>query len=112
LDIGPVVWQIYNEELGITYDELNDTFAANCAGLAVGCILFIPFALKYGRRPVYIISTIITFAMAVWQAKLNTFGEMLATQVISGLSGAVSETLVQMTVSSTQICKMKATERL
>jgi hypothetical protein len=37
--------------------------------------------------------------MAVWQAKLNTFGEMLATQVISGLSGAVSETLVQMTVS-------------
>lgn len=39
--------------------------------------------------------------MAVWQAKLNTFGEMLATQVISGLSGAVSETLVQMTVSLT-----------
>jgi MFS family permease len=95
LDIGPVVWQIYNEELGITYNELNDTFAANCAGLAVGCIIFIPFAIKYGRRPVYIIA----FAMAVWQAKLNTFGEMLATQVISGLSGVVSETLVQMTVS-------------
>jgi hypothetical protein len=37
--------------------------------------------------------------MAIWQAKLNTFGEMVATQVISGLSGAVSETLVQMTVN-------------
>lgn len=37
--------------------------------------------------------------MAIWQASLHTYGEMLATQVISGLSGAVSETLVQMTVA-------------
>jgi hypothetical protein len=37
--------------------------------------------------------------MAIWQAKLNTFWEMVVTQVISGLSGAVSETLVQITVS-------------
>ena len=99
LDIGPVVWQTYVDTLGISWDELYITFATNCAGLAVGCIIFIPFAHKYGRRPVYIVSTIITFAMAIWQAKLYTFGEMVATQVISGLSGAVSETLVQITVN-------------
>ncbi|KAH8657495.1 major facilitator superfamily domain-containing protein [Tricladium varicosporioides] len=98
LDIGGVAYQSYISELGMTWGELNITFAANCAGLAVGCIIFIPFSLKYGRRPVYIVSTIITFGMSVWQAKLNSYGEMVATQVISGLSGAVSETLVQMTV--------------
>lgn len=85
----------------MTWAELNITYAANTAGLAIGCIFFIPFAQKYGRRPVYIISTIITFGSSIWQAKLNTYGEMVATQVISGLSGAVSETLVQMTVSFT-----------
>jgi len=109
LDIGPLVWQLYNEELEISYSQLNNTFAANCAGLAVGCIIFIPFALKHGRRLVYIVSTVITLAMAVWQSKLNTSGEMLATQVISGLSGAVSETLVQITVSATS-WKLKVQE--
>lgn len=93
------MWSLYYSELGISYTELNNTFATNCAGLAVGCVIFIPFALKFGRRPVYIISTFITFGMAIWQAALHTYGEMLATQVISGLSGAVSETLVQMTVA-------------
>jgi len=103
LDIGPVAWQTYVDDLGISWDELNITFASNCAGLAVGCIIFIPFALKYGRRSVYIISTAITFAMAIWQAKLNTFWEMVVTSVISGFSGAVSETLVQITVSKSAL---------
>jgi MFS family permease len=94
-----VAWQDYVDEFGMTWDQLNVTYACNTAGLAVGCILFVPFALKYGRRPVYIISTIITFGTSVWQATLHSYGEMAATQVISGLSGAVSETLVQMTVS-------------
>ncbi|RDL36768.1 uncharacterized protein BP5553_06120 [Venustampulla echinocandica] len=99
LDIGPAAWQDYIDELDMSWAQLNATFASNTAGLAVGCIIFIPFTFKYGRRPVYIISTIVTLAMSIWQAKLNSFGEMVATQVISGLSGAVSETLVQMTVT-------------
>jgi MFS family permease len=98
LDIGTVAWLEMNEELGITYPQLNDSFAANTAGLAIGCVFLIPVALKYGRRPVYIVSMAISFAMAIWQAKFHTFGELLATQVISGIAGAVSETLVQMTV--------------
>ncbi|CAG8974138.1 hypothetical protein HYALB_00002775 [Hymenoscyphus albidus] len=98
LDIGTVAWQNYVNEFGMTWAELNITYACNTAGLAFGCIIFIPFAQKYGKRPVYIISTLITFGMSIWQATLQSFGEMAATQVISGLSGAVSETLVQMTV--------------
>lgn len=98
LDIGPVVWQDYNYELGISYNDLNNSFAANNLGLAVGCILFMPFALKYGRRPVYIVSTAVTLGMAIWQAKLNSYSEMLAAQVIFGMSTSISETLVQLTV--------------
>jgi MFS family permease len=99
LDIGTIAWTAYVEDFGLSYAQLNDTWAGNCIGLAVGCILFTPLALKYGRRPVYVLSTVVTFAMTVCSAKLNTFGEIMAVQVISGLSAAVSETLVQMTVS-------------
>jgi MFS family permease len=100
LDVSTPLWGPYNEELGISYGQLTNTYGANYAGFGVGCVFFIPFALKYGRRPVYIISTIITLATAIWQAKLSTYGSMLAAQLVSGLSGAVSETLVQITVSS------------
>jgi hypothetical protein len=95
LDIGTVLWQDFNEDPGITYDKLNDTFAADCAGLAVGCIIFIPFTLKYGRKPGYIISTIITFDRAVWKAKLNILGRCW----LRKSSQACLELFVQMTVS-------------
>ncbi|OBT71213.1 hypothetical protein VF21_09877 [Pseudogymnoascus sp. 05NY08] len=99
LNISPIIWQDYNTELGISYPNLNNAFAANCAGLAVGCLIFIPFALKYGRRPVYIVSAAITFITAIWQALLRDLPNMMATQVISGMSGAVCDVVVQMTVA-------------
>ncbi|PYH42370.1 MFS general substrate transporter [Aspergillus saccharolyticus JOP 1030-1] len=98
LDIGTVIWVDQNAELGISWANLNNSFAANLAGLAVGCILLVPFAIKYGRRSVYILSTAVQFATAIWNASLNSTGELLAVNVLSGLAGAVSEALVQMTI--------------
>jgi MFS family permease len=99
LDIGVVVFQDYNELLGISYSDLNNTFAANCIGLAFGCILFIPFSLKYGRRPVYLVSQFLQFLCAIWSASLRTYPNMIAVNIFDGLAGAVADTIVQMTVS-------------
>jgi MFS family permease len=99
LDIGVVVFQDYNEELGISYSDLNNTFAANRIGLAFGCILFIPFSLKYGRRPVYLVSQFVQFLCAIWSASLRTYPNMIAVNIFDGLAGAVADTIVQMTVS-------------
>ena len=87
-----------NAEVGVSWENLNNSFALNLAGLAVGCIFFIPFAIKYGRRPIYILSTTVQFATAIWNARVNSTGELLAVNVVSGLAGAVSEALVQMTI--------------
>jgi MFS family permease len=98
LDIGTVVWSVYVEDWGLTYGQLNNAYAANLAGLAAGCILFIPFALKFGRRPVYLISTFVVFLCAVWQACLNDLANIIGSQVVSGLFGAIAEALCYMTV--------------
>lgn len=87
-----------NAEVGVSWENLNNSFALNLAGLAVGCIFFIPFAIKYGRRPIYILSTTVQFATAIWNAKVNSTGELLAVNAVSGVAGAVSEALVQMTI--------------
>ncbi|KAL3455723.1 major facilitator superfamily domain-containing protein [Aspergillus heterothallicus] len=98
LDIATVIWVQLNAELGISWSNLNNSFAANLAGLAIGCIFVIPFAIKYGRRSIYLFSSIVQLATAIWQAKMNTTWELLVINVVNGLAGAVSEALVQMTI--------------
>ncbi|VUC33661.1 unnamed protein product [Clonostachys rosea] len=86
-----------NEELGMSYDALNNGYAANMAGLAIGCIIFIPIALRIGRRPVYLITALIMFACGAWQAEIYTVGDMIGMNLVSGIAGAVNEALFQVT---------------
>ena len=88
-----------NIQLGFSYALLNDSYAAGCAALAIGGPLLIPFALKYGRRPVYVISTVAQFAIAIWSAKLQTVGDLMGVNTLNCLFGALAEIIVQMTVA-------------
>lgn len=49
-------------EMEVTLQDVNNGQAAQLVGLAVGCILFIPFAKKHGRRSTYIVSTLLVTA--------------------------------------------------
>ncbi|KAM5350334.1 hypothetical protein ACJ41O_006839 [Fusarium nematophilum] len=99
LCISVPMWQDFNEQLGMSYDVLNNGYATNMATLAVGCIIFIPIALRIGRRPVYLVTALIMFAVAVWQAEMQTVGDMIGANAVAGLAGAVNEALFQVTVS-------------
>ncbi|KAF5686923.1 HOL1 substrate-H+ antiporter [Fusarium circinatum] len=92
-------WQNFNEELGMSYDMLNNGYAANMAGLATGCIIFIPIALRIGRRPVYLVTSLIMFGAGAWQAETHTIGDMIGMNTIAGIAGAVNEALFQVTVT-------------
>ncbi|XPS72338.1 hypothetical protein M3J09_004503 [Ascochyta lentis] len=74
-------WPAMMEELGFTIELLNNGYATGSASLAVGALIFIPFALKYGRRPIYLIS------LAAQIALFNC------------LIGALAEVIVQMTIA-------------
>lgn len=98
LDVGFTAWGPYMEELGLTINELNNGAALNYSGLALGCIFFIPFVAKYGRRPLYLFSSAVQLASVVWLAKTNTASDLLGASILSGLGGAISETVVQITI--------------
>lgn len=98
LDNIYVVYEPYAEDLGTTYQTYNQANAANYAGLAVGSILFIPFLHRYGRRPLYLASTLTQFAIALWSAYMQTVGEVIATNFLSGIGGALSETIAIVTI--------------
>ncbi|KAJ5347934.1 Major facilitator superfamily domain general substrate transporter [Penicillium brevicompactum] len=98
LDIGVVAWSIYTDVLHLSWSTLNQAGGASYAGLAIGCLFFIPCVHKFGRRPLYLISALIQFACAIWYAKFKSAGEMIVIGLLAGLGGSVSEAIVMITV--------------
>ncbi|CAG7939422.1 unnamed protein product [Penicillium nalgiovense] len=99
LDIGFTAWGPMGNELNFTVDILNANAATNYGGLAVGCIFFMPLVHKYGRRPIYILSVALQFAACIWQANMITIGDLMGSGAISGIGGAISEIVVQITIA-------------
>ncbi|KAJ5929038.1 Major facilitator superfamily domain general substrate transporter [Penicillium verhagenii] len=99
LDIGFTAWGLMQTELNFSIGVLNAGAAVNYGGLAIGCVFFIPLVHKYGRRPIYIFSVALQLASCVWQAKMSTVGGFIGSNLISGLGGAISEIVVQITVA-------------
>ena len=86
-------------ELNFSDATLNNTYAIGCATLAVGGPMLIPFALKYGLRPVYVISSVGQFCVMIWAAKTQTAGDWWGVNALQCWLGALAEVLVQMTVA-------------
>lgn len=99
LDIGFTAWEQYQDELGFSIDLLNAGAAINYGGLAIGCIFFVPLVHKFGRRPLYIFSTVLQLVSCVWYAVTETKGDFIGSNLLSGLGGAISETIVQITIA-------------
>lgn len=85
-------------DLHVSYPQLNQAMSVNFVGLATGCVLFIPLAKKFGRRPVYIFSTAIMLATSFWTSRLDSIAELYITNLLQGLAGATNETIVEITV--------------
>lgn len=100
-DIGTVIYGDQMDELGITFSEQNVAFGLNTAGLAVGVVLEMPLVLKYGRKPVFIISLLTSLVSTVWQAKMMTSLDLILTSLVSGLGGAISEAICQVSIADT-----------
>ncbi|KAF5004857.1 hypothetical protein FDECE_8639 [Fusarium decemcellulare] len=104
-----VFWVLWIPEFGWTYGQLNAAQAINYVGTALGCILFIPPAVKYGRRSMYILSSAVILATAVWSACMNTLPELYISQLIFGLASATNETIVEMTIADLYFVHQRGT---
>ncbi|OLN87607.1 putative MFS-type transporter C1271.10c-like protein 11 [Colletotrichum chlorophyti] len=99
LSIQTVFWQQMTVDLGVTINQLSHAQSAQLAGLATGCIFFIPFTTKYGRRLTYLVSTAVLAAAAWWTSSMHSYAELIITAIITGLAGSINETAVQMTIA-------------
>jgi MFS family permease len=63
----------------------------------MGNIIWVPFANKYGRRPVYVLSYVIYFATAVWLIFETSYARFLAGRILMGFGAGAAETLAPIT---------------
>ena len=99
IDIATVVYGQVHDELGFSYEELNRSFAVSDAGIAIGGVLFLPLAFKYGRRPVYLFSIVVQLGTAVWQAKMQNLADLYGFNMINGLASSISESICAITLA-------------
>ncbi|GFG07508.1 uncharacterized MFS-type transporter C1271.10c [Aspergillus udagawae] len=99
LSIQSIFWQLMVPDLQVTYTQLNWALAVNFVGLSMGCVIFIPLAKKFGRRPVYLVSTALMLVTSFWISKLESLAELYIANLLQGLAGATNESIVQITIA-------------
>lgn len=65
----------------------------------VGNIVWVPAANKWGRRPVYILSYTIYFAMAIWLIFEKSYARFLIGRILMGFGSGAAETLAPISIA-------------
>lgn len=92
-------WGPLAEQLHFSDATLTNTYAIGCATLALGAPMLIPFALKFGGRPVYLVSSVGQFAISIWAAKTENAADWWGVNATQCWLGSLAEVLVQMTIA-------------
>ncbi|KAH7162008.1 aldehyde dehydrogenase [Dactylonectria estremocensis] len=79
--------------------EINSLMTFNFLLLGIGNMVWVPFSVKYGKRPVLLVSMGMLFGVLIWTAKAKTYNELLAARCLSGFVSAAGESIVPGVVS-------------
>ncbi|KJZ73975.1 hypothetical protein HIM_06643 [Hirsutella minnesotensis 3608] len=96
--IQHIFWAPLSKDLNAGFTDLTRAHSAQLGADAIACVLFIPFATKFGRRPVYLVSTALFTAAVWWSAYMQSIPELYLSNILKGIAGAVNETTVQMSI--------------
>lgn len=81
------------DQLGISYSQVNWTVAIPALGLALGPLFWSSLADIYGRRIIFIIGTVISFAATIGAAKPSNYGGYMAARFFQGFGVSPAATV-------------------
>ncbi|KAI0172372.1 MFS general substrate transporter [Hypoxylon sp. FL1284] len=68
-------------------------------GLGIGCVIFSPTAILYGKRPIYLYSSILFILSAVWCALSPNFVSLILARIFQGIAVSPVECLPSATIA-------------
>ncbi|KAK6503900.1 hypothetical protein TWF481_008901 [Arthrobotrys musiformis] len=81
------------ETYGVTIPQVALTTGIYMLGLAVGAVIVSPFAIIYGKRPLYLAGAVIFCAASVWSAASPSYSSLIVARVIMGIGVSPCECL-------------------
>ncbi|KAL2007440.1 hypothetical protein VTN00DRAFT_8878 [Thermoascus crustaceus] len=101
--IGPLLGAAF-VPLAKEFDVSLDTFVAGVQGgmiasIAVGSLLFNSLAVKYGKRPIYLATTVGLMVTSFWSAEARSYPSLVAARVLQGLCMAPMEALIPASIA-------------
>lgn len=65
----------------------------------MGNLIWMPLVVKFGRRPIYVISFVLFTATTFWTGGASTYDSTLAARILMGFSSGAAECLAPLTIS-------------
>lgn len=98
LAVGPLLSPAF-VQLAAEFDVSLSTFIQGVQGgvivaIAFGSLIWNALAVKYGKRPVYLITTLGLMVTCFWSAAAKSFGSLVAARVIQGFCMGPLEALI------------------
>ncbi|KIW79602.1 hypothetical protein Z517_06214 [Fonsecaea pedrosoi CBS 271.37] len=91
-------WTTVSEDTGVSLTNMNGGSALNYLLLGFVNIFWIPTAMKIGRRPVFLATTIICMAAGVWLGKVNGTASWMLSMTLNGVGTAAYQAVIQLSV--------------
>ncbi|KAJ3478367.1 hypothetical protein NLG97_g8596 [Lecanicillium saksenae] len=100
--VGPLIASGFTEvaaEYHVKVESVALTTGLYMMGLGIGSVFASPTAILYGKRPVYLASSICFIAATLWAAWSPSFGSLVAARVVQGMAVSPSECLPSATIA-------------
>lgn len=80
-------------DLSASISRMAYAFTTYSLMQGAGNFFWVPLMTKYGRRPVFLISYLLYFAMAIWTPFSKNYGSFMAARILGGFFSGVNETI-------------------
>lgn len=95
----PPLYSVFIANLNVTVKELSNGLAFQFLFLAVGCALLQPLSMKIGKRPIYLLETVIALVSHAVLSTATDKRKYYAFGSINGFSCAAMDSLIQISIA-------------
>lgn len=81
------------KSLGVGPGEIANALGYNLLGCGVGSLLWNPLSRSVGRRPVYLIGSLLFIPVCVWEALSNNYACFVVARIMAGVVCSWSQTI-------------------
>ncbi|KAL4955796.1 major facilitator superfamily domain-containing protein [Aspergillus filifer] len=86
-------------DFNVSQTQAGELVCFNVFLFGLGNIFWVPLMRVIGKRPVYLLSMAMLCMMNVWSSKASSYGELLASRILSGFAAAAADATVPAVVS-------------